>query len=183
MTAWSSPPVPLVTRARPSSMRSVRAMARSPGRRPTKSPPFAYDGVVLAPNGDLIVGDFRNLTRIRVADGTTAWRVPRLCSINVTCGAATDGEAAYVIDFAAPRGLIVVRFDLATGARAQRHGSLSREQSLRGHPRLEEEHGGNRLGYRTGSAADLHEPAGPPRQRGRRHLHLPDLPLNSGRVA
>src|ERR1051326_2096257 len=32
-----------------------------------------YDGVVFAPNGDLVCGDFVQITRIRATDGTTAW--------------------------------------------------------------------------------------------------------------
>lgn len=76
----------------------------------------AYDGVVVAPGGDLLVGDFHHLRRIRVSDGTTAWSAPRSCSVTDSCGAAIYGDAAYVVD-AAPGGNALVRFDLATGAR------------------------------------------------------------------
>jgi hypothetical protein len=75
-----------------------------------------YDGVVLAPNGDLLVGNFTSLMRIRASDGTTAWSVPRTCSVSSSCGAATFGDAVYVAD-AVPGGHSIVRFDLATGAR------------------------------------------------------------------
>ena len=75
-----------------------------------------YDGVVLAPNGDLLVGNFTSLMRIRAADGTTAWSAPRICSVSSSCGPATFGAAVYVAD-AAAGGHVLVRFDLATGAR------------------------------------------------------------------
>ena len=75
-----------------------------------------YDGVVLAPDGDLLVGNFTRLLRIRAADGTTAWGADRVCSVSSSCGAATFGDAVYVAD-AAPGGHVLVRFDLATGAR------------------------------------------------------------------
>ncbi|MBL9030634.1 MAG: PQQ-like beta-propeller repeat protein [Phycisphaerae bacterium] len=76
-----------------------------------------YDGVVFAGNGDLIVGDFLNVTRIRAGDGTTAWRVNRVGSVSGTCGAAVNNaaNAVYVAD-AAAGGTVIKRFDLDTGA-------------------------------------------------------------------
>jgi hypothetical protein len=75
-----------------------------------------YDGVVFAPNGDLICGDFVQITRIRAADGSTAWQVPRTGSVSGTCGAAINAaaNAVYVAD-AAAGGTVIKRFDLDTG--------------------------------------------------------------------
>ncbi|MCC6357156.1 MAG: PQQ-like beta-propeller repeat protein [Phycisphaerales bacterium] len=80
----------------------------------------AYDGVVFAANGDLLVADFRNITRIRATDGTTAFRVDRLASVSGSCGgclneSAAGGPAFYVAD-AAPGGTVIKRFDAETGA-------------------------------------------------------------------
>lgn len=80
----------------------------------------SYDGVVFAGNGDLIVADFRNITRIRMTDGTTAFRVDRLGSVSGSCGGclnefAAGGPAIYVAD-AAPGGTVIKRFDAETGA-------------------------------------------------------------------
>lgn len=75
-----------------------------------------YDGVVLAPDGDLLVGNFMSLMRIRAADGTTAWSAPRTCSVSSSCGPATFGAAVYAAD-AAPGGHVLARYDLATGVR------------------------------------------------------------------
>lgn len=74
----------------------------------------AYDGVVFAPNGDLIVADFRNVTRIRATDGTTAWRVARLGSVSGNCGAAATDSALFIVD-AVVGGHAVKKLDLATG--------------------------------------------------------------------
>jgi len=75
----------------------------------------AYDGVVFAPNGDLVVASFRTIWRIRWTDGTTVWSANRLGSVSGNCGAALWGPAVYVAD-AAPGGTVVKRYDLATGA-------------------------------------------------------------------
>jgi hypothetical protein len=74
-----------------------------------------YDGVVFAPNGDLIVGDFNQLWRIRASDGTTAWVSSRVCSVSSSCGGCVYGSAVYVAD-AVPGGHAIKRYDLATGA-------------------------------------------------------------------
>ncbi|HPA81413.1 MAG TPA: PQQ-binding-like beta-propeller repeat protein, partial [Thermoanaerobaculales bacterium] len=75
----------------------------------------AYDGVVLAPDGDLLVGNFGSLMRIDAGDGSTVWSVPRVCSVSSSCGPATSGDAVYVAD-ATGGGHVIVRHDLATGA-------------------------------------------------------------------
>lgn len=79
---------------------------------------FAYDGVILAPNGDLIVGDKTNIVRISVVDGATIWQTTRNCSVSGNCGgAAALGSAALYIDEVAPGGQIVTKLDLETGTR------------------------------------------------------------------
>ncbi len=75
----------------------------------------AYDGVVFADNGDLIVASFTQIWRIRAVDGTTAWSASRQASVSGNCGAACFGNAVYVAD-AAPGGNVLKRYDLATGA-------------------------------------------------------------------
>lgn len=74
----------------------------------------AYDGVVFAENGDLIVGGFRTVRRVRASDGGTVWTANRLCSVSGNCGGAVHGGAVYVAD-AVPGGHAIKKFDLATG--------------------------------------------------------------------
>jgi len=74
-----------------------------------------YDGVVFAPNGDLLIASFRTIWRIRASDGTTAWSASRLCSVGGNCGGTIFGNAVYVAD-AVPGGHAIKRYDLATGA-------------------------------------------------------------------
>lgn len=74
-----------------------------------------YDGVVFAPNGDLLVASFRTIWRIRASDGTTAWSASRSCSVSGNCGGTIFGSAVYVAD-AVPGGHAIKRYDLATGA-------------------------------------------------------------------
>lgn len=76
-----------------------------------------YDGVVFAPDGDPVIGSFTNLMRIDAATGDTVWDSPRVCSVSGNCGAAINGNAVYVADFAIGGGHVIVRFDLETGAR------------------------------------------------------------------
>lgn len=74
-----------------------------------------YDGVVFAPDGDLIIGDFTHITRINAEDGATVWRSTRLCSVSSSCGAAIFGDAAYVVE-PVFGGHVITRFNLSTGA-------------------------------------------------------------------
>jgi len=74
-----------------------------------------YDGVVFAPNGDLIVASQSDIWRIRASDGTTAWNASRVCSVTSSCGGVVFGSAVYVAD-AVPGGHAIKRYDLATGA-------------------------------------------------------------------
>jgi outer membrane protein assembly factor BamB len=75
----------------------------------------AYDGVVFAPDGDLVVGNFQSLMRIDAGDGSTVWSSPRQCSVTSSCGAAVHGGSVYVVD-ATAGGHVVKRFGLASGA-------------------------------------------------------------------
>ena len=75
----------------------------------------SYDGCVFADNGDLIVGSFQSIWRIRATDGATVWTANRQGSVSGQCGAAVFGAAVYVAD-SVPGGQVVKRFDLATGA-------------------------------------------------------------------
>jgi hypothetical protein len=75
----------------------------------------AYDGVVFADNGDLIVASFTQIWRIRASDGTTAWTASRQASVSGNCGAARFGNAVYVAD-AAVGGNVLKRYDASTGA-------------------------------------------------------------------
>ncbi len=76
---------------------------------------FAYDGAVFEPGGDLIVGDFDTLKRIRASDGATVWGVTRTCPVSGNCGAAVSATGVY-IDEAFPGGQILSKRNLATGA-------------------------------------------------------------------
>jgi len=75
-----------------------------------------YDGVVFAPDGDPVIGSFTDIWRINADDGSTAWHATRLGSVSSSCGGAIFQDSFYVAD-AAPGGHILVRYDLATGAR------------------------------------------------------------------
>lgn len=74
-----------------------------------------YDGIVFAPDGDLIVGDFDSLTRIDATDGSVVWDVDRNCPVSGACGAAIGNGGVY-IDVARPGGNAILKLDLATGA-------------------------------------------------------------------
>ena len=78
---------------------------------------FAYDGVVFADNGDLLVGAFQSLKRIHASDGTTAWTAARQCSVSGNCGAARLGNAVYLAEWV-NEGHVIARFDAVTGKRA-----------------------------------------------------------------
>jgi hypothetical protein len=75
----------------------------------------SYDGVVFTPEGDLIVADFRNVTRIRASNGTTAWRVARLGSVSGNCGAAATSSSVFIVD-AIAGGHTIKKLSIATGA-------------------------------------------------------------------
>ena len=80
----------------------------------------AYDGVVFASDGDLIIASFRDIWRINAEDGATVWQASRVGSVSGNCGgcvneSAAGGSAVYVAD-AAAGGTVIKRFDLDTGA-------------------------------------------------------------------
>lgn len=71
-----------------------------------------YDGSVFAPNGDLIMGSFRELVRIDATDGTTVWRKERLCMVSSGCGAVIHGNRIYIAE-----NNVIGAYDVATGDR------------------------------------------------------------------
>jgi hypothetical protein len=75
----------------------------------------SYDGMVFAPDGDPIVADFRNVTRINSTDGATVWRVSRLGSVSGNCGAAVTADAVFIVD-AVPGGHSIKKLSMTTGA-------------------------------------------------------------------
>jgi len=75
---------------------------------------FAYDGAVFEPGGDLILGDFNSLKRIRATDGATVWDVPRTCPVSGNCGAALSSTGVF-IDEAVVGGQVLTKRDVATG--------------------------------------------------------------------
>ncbi|MEW6072860.1 MAG: PQQ-binding-like beta-propeller repeat protein [Planctomycetota bacterium] len=76
---------------------------------------WAHDGIVFAPDGDPIVGDFQSLTRIDAGDGSTVWSVPRTCSVSGNCGGAATATAVFY-DEVAPGGQIIAKCDIADGS-------------------------------------------------------------------
>lgn len=75
-----------------------------------------YDGVVFAPDGDLLIASFQDIWRFDALDGHTVWHAARVGSVSGSCGGARFGNALYVAD-AAPGGHVLVRYDVATGQR------------------------------------------------------------------
>jgi outer membrane protein assembly factor BamB len=75
----------------------------------TESPSFASDG-------DLIVGNFNWLLRIRHTDGHTLWKVPRSTPTSDGATAAVFGNRAYVWE-PTGNGPKVTAFDVGTGQR------------------------------------------------------------------
>ena len=74
-----------------------------------------YDGVVFAPDGDLLVASFQDIWRIDAVDGHTVWRASRVGSVSGTCGGARFGNGLYVLD-AVGGGHALKKFDVETGA-------------------------------------------------------------------
>jgi hypothetical protein len=77
---------------------------------------FAYDGVVFAPDGDLIVGDWQRILRLEASDGSLVWQTVRSCPVSGTCGPALGPDGVF-IDEPAVGGNILTKLDPATGAR------------------------------------------------------------------
>lgn len=77
---------------------------------------WAHDGIVFAPDGDLIVGDFSSLHRIEASDGSTLWSTPRLCPVSGNCGAALSASGLFVDEPRPGTTNRVAKYDLASGA-------------------------------------------------------------------
>jgi hypothetical protein len=73
-----------------------------------------YDGVVFAPNGDLVVGSSMNVKRIDAVDGSTVWTAPRVCNVTSSCGVALSDDGVFVAE-PAVGGNVIRKLDLATG--------------------------------------------------------------------
>jgi hypothetical protein len=74
----------------------------------------AYDGVVFADNGDLLIGSFQRIWRLRHTDGSLAWQATRTASVSGNCGVCRFGNAIYAADVAVG-GHVIKRFDATTG--------------------------------------------------------------------
>ncbi|MCG3129120.1 MAG: hypothetical protein CHACPFDD_04029 [Phycisphaerae bacterium] len=75
---------------------------------------FAYDGVVFAPDGDLIIGDFQNLWRLDSVTGNQVWHLSRSSSVSGNSGGAATANAVF-IEQVAGGGQIITKVDIATG--------------------------------------------------------------------
>ncbi len=75
-----------------------------------------YDGVVFAGNGDLIVGDFQFVYRIRAVDGSSEWTTPRSCQVSGSCGGAVAvGRSGIYVDEAGFNATLLTKLDPSTG--------------------------------------------------------------------
>ncbi len=76
------------------------------------------DGIVFAPDGDLVVGDNERLARIEASDGSTVWSISRSCAVSGNCGAALGPDAVFIDEPDPTVGFSqsVAKFDLETGA-------------------------------------------------------------------
>jgi sugar lactone lactonase YvrE len=77
---------------------------------------FAYDGVMFAPDGDLIVGDHTKVVRIDALSGATVWTFLRTRPISNNCGVAVTTTAAFVDNGFFGSSQWISKIDLATGA-------------------------------------------------------------------
>ena len=73
------------------------------------------DGMVFAPNGDVIVCDFGNAVRIDATDGSTVWATPRSCPVSGNCGCTASDTAAYIDEAAPGPSNVITKIDMATG--------------------------------------------------------------------
>ena len=78
------------------------------------------DGMVFAPNGDVIVCDFGNAVRIDATDGSTVWATPRSCPVSGNCGCTASDTAAYIDEAAPGPSNVITKIDLATGLAARK---------------------------------------------------------------
>jgi len=88
-----------------------------------ETPPFAE-------NGDVIIGTWRSLFRVNRLDGSTVWRSARTCPTQPGgCQATVSGNRVYIWDARVEEGqlaLVVVAFDIDTGAELYASSALSR---------------------------------------------------------
>lgn len=82
------------------------------------------EGASFASNGDLIIGNFMSLVRIRGTDGDTVWQVSRTCPTSNGCEAAVSGNVTYIWE-ASPQGPKITAFDITTGARLYSSSAIS----------------------------------------------------------
>ena len=110
----------------------------------TEAPSFTADG-------DLIVGNFASILRIRATDGTTAWQVPRQCLSSGGCEASVFGDRAYSLTGVPIDGffhLVVNVYDVATGALLYGSSDLRREETF----------GINQIGVFVGADGTVYAP-------------------------
>ncbi len=77
---------------------------------------FAYDGVVFAPNGNLLVGDLSTVVCIDANDGHTVWTFARTRAVSGNCGVACTANAVYLDNGFFGSSQWITKLDLATGA-------------------------------------------------------------------
>jgi outer membrane protein assembly factor BamB len=76
---------------------------------------FAYDGVVFAPDGDLLVGDLSTVVRIDSATGNTVWTFNRTRAVSGNCGVCCTANAVFLDNGFFASSQWVTKIDLATG--------------------------------------------------------------------
>ncbi len=72
------------------------------------------DGAVFTANGDLVVADLNDITRINATDGTTVWSVPRHCPSSGGCAAVINSNGVFICEPVAG-GNVVTKYDLESG--------------------------------------------------------------------
>lgn len=84
------------------------------------------DGIVFAPDGDLVVGDNERLARIESSDGSTVWSIARSCAVSGNCGAALGPDGVFIDEPDPTVGFSqsIGKYDLATGAFMYRSGPM-----------------------------------------------------------
>ncbi len=72
------------------------------------------DGAVFTANGDLVVADLNDITRVNATDGTTVWSVPRHCPSSGGCAAVINSNGVFICEPVAG-GNVVSKYDLESG--------------------------------------------------------------------
>ncbi len=81
------------------------------------------ESLSFASNGDLIVGNFQSVRRVRAVDGTTAWTLSRFSPTSGGSEVAVFADRGYTWE-ASSEGPRVLSIDLATGARRFRSAGI-----------------------------------------------------------